>query len=170
MVVIGYDLDSPDLLAIKIDIYDMDQTKVGVDACDTFSIMSFVIASFVEILIFVDTFSIVFAEINVDFYKLSKFEYNYINNNDIIVTMDTLCTIGGAAIVIEFLSAVIFFVIQLIDKSSLNIMWSIESHAIIIGIVQVVLYLGAESSIDAKGCNTQVMHNVCAVFVIFFIL
>ena len=144
----------------------MDQTKVWVDFCDTFSIMPFVIDSFVEILIstlFVDTFSIVFAEINVGFDKLSKFKYNYVSNNDIIVIMNTFCTIGGAAIVIGFFSAVIYFVIQLIDKSSLNILLSIESHAIIVGIVQVVLYLGVQSSIDAIGCNTQVMHNVCAV-------
>ena len=96
-----------------------------------------------------------------DLHKLSKFKYNYVNNNDII---------GGAAIVIGFFYAIAHFVIQVIDKPSLNIMLSIESHAIIVGIAQVALYLGVQSSMDALGCNTLVMHNVCAVFVIFLIL
>ena len=178
MFVIGYHLDPPDLAAMRIDIYDrirynMDQIKVGVDVCDTFSIMSFEMDSFVEILtltLFVYTFSNMFAEITVDFHKLSDFKYNYVNNNDIIVFMNTFSTIDGAAIVIGFFSAVIYFVIKLIDKSGLNIMLSIESHVIIVGIAQITLYLGVQSSIDAIGCNTQVMHDVCTVFVIFFIM
>ena len=154
--VIGYDLDPLGLKAMRIHIYDrirynMYQIKVGVDVCDTFSIMSFVIDSFVEILIltlFVDTFSIMFAEINMDFHKLSKFKYNHVNNNNIIVFMNTFSTIGGAAIVIGFFSAVIYFVIQLIDKSRLNTMLSIKWHAIVVGIAQVTLYLGAQLPID----------------------
>ena len=175
--VIGYDLNAPDLKAMTVDIYDtvrhnMVQIEVGVDVCGTFSIISFVIDSFVGILIltlFVNTVLILFAEINVDLHRLSKFKCDYVNNNNIIIIMNTFSTFGGAAIVIGFFQAITHFVTQVIDKSLLSIMLSIESHAIIVGIAQVALYLGVQLSIDAIGCNSKGMHNVCDVFVIFFI-
>ena len=146
MFAIGNDLGPSYLTAMRIDIYDrirynMDHVKDRVDVCGTSRGMVFVIDSVVEI-VTLTLFSIMVAGINMDLHKLNKFNYNYINNNDMNVVMNTFSTIGGAAIVIGFFLNVIDFVIQVIDKS-LNIVLTIELHAIIVEIVLLALYLDA---------------------------
>ena len=107
--------------------------------------------------------------INLNSDKLNKYEYNYVTNNNITIITKTFYTIRGAAIEIVFLVDVVYFLIPLMDKSSLNITLSIELNAIIVEIVQLILHLGLQSSITAVDCNTQVVHHVCAVFYCIFL-
>ena len=127
IIIIGCDLGPFDLTAMRINIYDrirysMDQIKVGVDVCNTFNGIAFVIDNFVEILtltLLLNAFAIIFDGITVDSDKLSEFKYNYLNNNNIIVSISIFCLVGSAAIVIGFFLDVAYFVTQLINESSL---------------------------------------------------
>ena len=96
---------------------------------------------------------------------LSEFRYNYFNNNIIIC----IFSIVGAAIVISFFRCCLFCNATN-HEASLNIILSIKLDAIIVEIVQLTLYSGVQSSTGAVDCNTQVIHNVCAVFCVFIVL
>ena len=111
-------------------------------------------------------FIIIFDGIKSNTDKLSKFEYNYVTNSSIMT--NSFCTISGVAIVIVLLVDVVYFVIQVVDESSLNISLLIELDAITVKIAQWILYLAIESSISPGVCKTQLMHHVCVVFCYLF--
>ena len=127
--------------------------------------MTFVIDIFCKsltLISFVHVFSIIFDEINLSSDKLSKFECNCINSSNNITIINTVYQISGEAIVVEFCVDAIYFVIQVMDDSSLSIPLPIEFGAIVVETVQLVIYLIVQSSIDVDR-DTQVMHNVCCV-------
>ena len=104
--------------------------------------------------------------------KPSKFKcnINYIHNNDNIVIMNAFSTIDGATIVVGFFLDVIYFAIQVVDESPLNIAMSIELGVNIVEIARLTSYLGVQLSfLLAVGCSTQLKHNVCGVFYYFFV-
>ena len=176
-IVIGCDFDPFDSTAMRIDIYNRmryitDQIQSWVDVHGTINSMPFVIDTFVEILLltsFINAFSATFTAITLHSDKRSKFEYNYVNYNNITI-INTILAIRGAAIVIGFFFDVIRFVTQVIDESSINISFSNELYAVIVEITQLEVYLGARSSISTVYCNTQFMHDVCAVFCYLFLI
>ena len=75
-------------------------------------------------------FIIIFDGIESNADKPNKFEYNYVTSSSIMT--NTFCTISCVAIVIVFLADVVYFVIQVVDESSLNLSILIELDAIIV--------------------------------------
>ena len=151
----------------------MDQINVGIDDYDTFNRMTFVMDIFdifgknLTLTSFADAFSIIFDEINLSSDKLCKFECDCVNSSNNIAIINIVYKISGAAIVVEFFIDVIYFVIQVMDDSSLSIQLPIEFGASIVETVQLVIYLAVQLSIDVD-CDRQVMHNVCCVVYYLF--
>ena len=149
-----YDLDLIDPLTVKVEFIIVIGSDLDIYTIDLFA--------------FGNEFIIIFDGINLNSHKLNKFEHNYVTNNSITIIANCICESDGASIVIAFLAHVVYFVIQVIDESLLNITLLIEFDAIIAAIAHSILNLGVQSSIGPVDCNTQVMHHVCVVFLLYF--
>ena len=134
---------------------------------------------------------------NANWYELKRYEYDMdhsdpltIHNKfiitisynldiiNIVFMIDNICKviniysnitiIGGGAIEVGLFVYVVYFIIQAMDKSLLNVQLSFEFDAIIVAMDQLMSNFAVQSSIAAVCAYTQVLHNVCAVFYSFF--
>ena len=163
------------MISMKINIYHgkeynfniVNQNTLGINDNDIFNKITFIINIVVKVLrllLFLDALPIIFDGINSNLHKLIESERNHSNNNNITVVLANVDTIRGTVIVFEFDRIVIYFIIQVIDESSLNILLIIEFDAIIITITQLVLKLIVQTIIWEVFCHPQVIRNVCGVF------
>ena len=168
------------MISMKINIYHrkeynfdiVNQIIVGINADGAFNIIIVLISIAINVLrlpSFLDALSIIFDGINSNLHRLIEYECNHRNNNKITVVLANVDTIRGTAIVFEFCTIVIYFIIQVIDESSLNILLLIEFDAIIITITQLVLKLIEETIIWPVLRRTQVIRSVCGVFSLLFV-
>ena len=86
----------------------------------------------------------------------------------ILYMYSNITIIGGGAIETGLFVYVVYFIIQGMDKSLLNIQLSFEFDAIVVAIDQLTSNFAVQSSIAAVCAYAQVLHNVCAGFYSFF--
>ena len=174
--------DATMILSIKINIYYrkeynfnlVNQIIIGVGDSGICNKITFIIHIVIKLLIlpsFLDVLPIKFNGINSNLHQLIEFEYNHSNNNNTTVVLANAETIRGTTIVFEFFTIVIYFIMQIIGESSLNILLSIELDAIIVTIIQLVVKLLVHTITWAVFCHPQVIqviYSVCGVFSLLF--
>ena len=81
----------------------------------------------------------------------------------IIITSD-ICQINRGKLEMEFFSTVMYFIIQIMDKSCLNISIPIKFNLFIDAMAPLALNLIVQATFSTTNCPTQETHNVCGVF------
>ena len=181
---IGVELNT-NLIAIRIDMHNsitgncnwylIDLMTPGIFVYDIFNVMAFVmnimnkiltLSSLLHALYFIFNGMISLSD------KRIAIECFFGNNNDETVVMNKFYEIGDAEIVVTAFLTVIYFVMQVIDGLSLNILLSIEFDASIIAFDQLIIY--STSCLVTSAINIyfhpQVTHNVSYVFLFFSLL
>ena len=167
----GNKTDATMILSMKLNIYHRKeynfklviQITIGIDVIGITFIMNIVIIV-LRLPSFLDALPIIFDGINSNLHKLIEFERNHSNNNNITIVFASVDTTRGTAIVFEFFVIVVYFIMQVIDESSLNILLLMEFGAIIVTITQLVLKLIVQTIICAVFSHSQVTRSVCGVF------
>ena len=156
---------------IKNNCNPMGRITIRIDVDDVFNGMFFMINIYISIkisisILFLDALMTIVDRINSNVKKIPEIEYGYDDNGNVTILVNNLSKINnGATFVGEFFLAVIFFIVQAINGSSLIITVSIKSSVNTVAIVQLNTNLAARSSTAVAVCHT---HNVCAVFYFIF--
>ena len=102
--------------------------------------------------------------------KIPEIEYGYDDNGNVTILVNNLIKINNdTTFVGGFFLAVIFFIVQVSDRSSLIITVSIRSNVITIAIVQLNINLAVQSSTKVAVCHVQCMCCILLYFVIFYV-
>lgn len=169
---IGCDLDRIDICNRMAN--DCDE----IDRYDISNEMRIIIYSLIKIsalilISVVDTLPIISYGIDSNLDTLTEYHYNeYDNQNDTTIIIDIWYKIGTASFTVRLFvaanirgHAVIYFIMKVID--GLNTTISIQFHASVVEINQLILILAIQLSIGVVYYDAQTICNVCVVFIIF---
>ena len=90
---------------------------------------------------------------------INDHECTYYNDSNVSIPISNFYKIGGAASIVEVFLIVIYFIMQLIDRLSLNIILLIEFCANIVVFAELILHLIVRFSISVNYCYTPVVNE-----------
>ena len=174
----GYEMNPTDPFTVEIGIVGIDLSKVEIVFYSIMNgeifILSFIcngMASVVNNLIetlllrsILDVLAIIYYAIGINLAKTNKIGCINDNGSNVTMMVVDVCQTDCDEFEMEFFFTVIYFIMQIMDASLLNITVSIKFALFIIAMVQLESNLGVLSKIGAIDCDTVLTHIVCYAF------
>ena len=140
---------------------------IGIAVYDMFNVVTSVINILIKLSMLVLFLDGLFDGMKLKLNKLTEFKYSY--DNATSITMIVNFNSSSIGVTETFCLAAICLMVQVITALTSTITVAIEFDANIVLMDQLLLNSGLYLSIDAVGCHTQVLRNVCDVFYFFFL-